>query len=207
MVDMSLVLSLCGFAVISSITPGPNNLMLMSSSALFGWRRTMPHLLGVVTGFAVLMASAVLGLGALVQRWPWLVTAVKVGGALWLSWMAWQYIRTGIRLSSGIRYPDDVRTSRPFRLHEAMLFQWANPKAVLLAISTAGAYVGISDSIVQRASIIVGIYFFVGAPCVITWMVAGDVIKRMLTRGSSAALINALMGLLILVTAAVILFS
>lgn len=207
MVDMSLVLSLSGFAVISSITPGPNNLMLMSSAALFGWRRTMPHLLGVVMGFAVLMASAVLGLGAVVQRWPWLVTAVKVGGALWLSWMAWQYIRTGIKLSSGSRYPDDVPTSRPFRLHEAMLFQWANPKAVLLAISSAGAYVGISDSIAQRTAIIVGIYFFMGAPCVITWVVAGDAIKRMLTRGSYAPLINALMGILILMTAAVILFS
>ena len=69
-VDSTLFLSLAGFAFISSITPGPNNLLLMSSAALFGWRRTLPHLFGVLLGFAILMSCAVFGLGATVQQWP-----------------------------------------------------------------------------------------------------------------------------------------
>ena len=72
----ALFVSLVGFAFVSSITPGPNNLLLMSSGALFGWRRSLPHLGGVLLGFAVVMASAVFGLGELVDTWPWLLTAV-----------------------------------------------------------------------------------------------------------------------------------
>ncbi|MDH4107817.1 MAG: LysE family translocator [Gammaproteobacteria bacterium] len=162
MLDPPLFASLVGFAVISSITPGPNNLMLMSSAALFGWRRTVPHLAGVVIGFALLMASAVYGLGALVQKWPWLVMVVKLAGVAWLGWMAWQYFAAAILIASKVRYPDDVRTSRSLRFYEGLLLQPANPKALLLATSSAAAYVGIADSIHVRALIIVGVFFFCG---------------------------------------------
>jgi len=205
MIDASLLASLVGFAVISSITPGPNNLMLMSSAALFGWRRTVPPVGGVLVGFAVLMAAAVYGLGAVLARWPWLVTVVKLAGASWLAWMAWLYVRTAIRIKSGLRYPDSVRTSRPMRFHEGMLFQLANPKALLLTVSSAAAYVGLTESLHLRALLIVGVFFVVGGPCIITWMMAGDVIRGLMSTGRHAALINALMGGLILATAVVIL--
>jgi len=79
--DTTLFISLLGFASIASITPGPNNLLLMSSGALFGVRRTLPHLGGILLGFATLMTAAVFGLGTLVAEWPWLVTVVKILGA------------------------------------------------------------------------------------------------------------------------------
>jgi len=207
MFDPSLFASLTGFALVSSITPGPNNLMLMSSAALFGWRRTLPHVSGVLVGFAILMATAVYGLGALVARWPWLVTIVKVGGAAWLTWMAWQYFRTAVRISSRLRYPDEVRSSRPLRFHEGLLFQWANPKALLLAVSSAAAYVGLAESVHVRAVLIVGVFFFVGGPCVVTWMAAGDVIRRLLATGRYAAAINGLMGALLLGTAVIVVLA
>lgn len=205
MVDLSLLASLVGFAVISSITPGPNNLMLMSSAALYGWRRTLPHVAGVLLGFSLLMTCAVYGLGAVVARWPWLVTVARFAGASWLAWMAWLYVRAAIRIASGMRYPDDVRTSRPLTFHEGLLFQWANPKALLLSISSAAAYVGLTESLHLRALLIVGVFFLIGGPCVLTWMAAGDGLRQLMATGRHAATINALMGGLILATAFMIL--
>ena len=97
----ALFASLVGFAFVSSITPGPNNLLLMSSGALFGWRRSLPHLGGVLLGFAVVMASAVFGLGELVDTWPWLLTAVRVAGASWLIWMSIRYFAAAARNPGG----------------------------------------------------------------------------------------------------------
>ena len=73
MLESTLLASLAGFAFISSITPGPNNILLMSSGALFGWQRSLPHLGGILLGFAILMTTSVMGLGTLVAKWPWLV--------------------------------------------------------------------------------------------------------------------------------------
>ena len=82
--DMALYFSLVGFVVAMSITPGPNNLMMMSSSALFGVRATLPHYLGVQLGFSLMAIAAVFGLGELVQRLPQALILVKAGGAVWL---------------------------------------------------------------------------------------------------------------------------
>lgn len=95
--DKALFVSLIGFAFITSVTPGPNNLLLMSSGALFGWRRTVPHLVGIQIGFVILMSAAVFGLGSLVDRWPWLITIVRVLGASWLAWMSLRFFKAAIR--------------------------------------------------------------------------------------------------------------
>ncbi|MCH8072702.1 MAG: hypothetical protein IIA09_12180 [Proteobacteria bacterium] len=132
--NSTLLLSLAGFAFISAITPGPNNLLLMSSTALFGWQRSLPHLGGVLLGFAILMTSAVFGLGSVVAKWPWLVTAI-------------------------------------------------------------------TDSIVQRAMIIVGVFFIAGVVACPIWMMAGDALSRYMSSGKSATYVNLGMGTLILLTA------
>ena len=94
--DVALYLSLVGFVIVMSVTPGPNNLMLMSSSALFGVRATLPTWLGVNIGFNIMLVAAVFGLGTLVARFPMVVMLVKFGGAIWLAWMAWLFLRAGL---------------------------------------------------------------------------------------------------------------
>lgn len=205
--DGPLFVSLIGFAFISSITPGPNNLLLMSSGALFGWRRSLPHLGGVLLGFAVVMTSAIFGLGKLVDTWPWLLAAVRLGGAAWLLWMSIRYFSAAIQNPDPEARMESAPISRPFRFFEAVLFQWINPKAIILGLSSAGAYITLAEFAWQRAVIIVGVFFITGIISCSTWMIAGDALNRWLAEGESAKWMNAGMGVLIVATAALILFG
>lgn len=205
--DSTLFISLVGFAIVSSFTPGPNNLLLMSSAALYGWQRTMPHMIGVLLGFAVLMTIAVSGLGAAVLQWPKLLITVRVLGALWLTWMSWRFIRSAISRPVGADSANVAPIGRPFRLYEAMLFQWINPKALILAVSSAGAFVSITDSAYLRTVIVVGVFFVVGLFSLTSWTFAGSALNRLLASGKSATWMNLGMGLLLLVTAAHILIG
>ena len=205
--DYALLGSLVGFAFVASITPGPNNLLLMSSGALFGWRPTLPHLGGVQIGFAIVMTSAVFGLGKLVDAWPWLVTVVRVAGAAWLAWLSLRFFKAAVRDADTEARMEAAPISRPFRFYEAVLFQWINPKALVAAISTAGAYIAIADEAWQRAIVMVGVFFTVGGVACTTWMIAGESLSRYMSTGRSATWVNAAMGGLILLTAAHILLS
>ena len=199
--NSTLLVSLTGFAMISAITPGPNNLMLMSSGALFGWQRSLPHLGGVLLGFAILMTSAVFGLGSVVAQWPWLLMTVRILGASWLAWMSLRYFLAALRGPATTADMSAAPVSRPFRFHEGVLFQWVNPTALILVISAAGAYIAIADSIVQRALIIVGVFFLAGLVSSSLWMIAGDALNRSMSSGKSAKYLNFGMGVLILLTA------
>ena len=114
--DSTLLVSLTGFAFISALTPGPNNLLLMSSGALFGWQRSLPHLGGVLLGFAILMSSAVFGLGSVVAKWPWLVTVVRIFGAAWLAWMSFRYFLASLRGPATDADSSPAPISRPLLL-------------------------------------------------------------------------------------------
>jgi threonine/homoserine/homoserine lactone efflux protein len=205
--DMALYLSLAGFVVVMSITPGPNNLMMMSSSALFGVRRTLPHWLGVQFGFNVMLVAAVFGLGGLVARYPWTLDAVKIGGSLWLAWMALAFFRAGLArpAEAGEGKKTAPRRARPFRTYEAALFQWVNPKAFLMTVSAAGAYIALADTAGERAVLFVVTFLLLGAPCGLLWVMAGGVIHRFLTDRRHARILNMAIGVLLLATVAIIL--
>jgi threonine/homoserine/homoserine lactone efflux protein len=121
-------------------TPGPNNIILLSSSAIYGARAAVPHWIGANLGFAVLLVAMVFGLGELFERFPWTALGVRIAGAAWLGWMGWTYIRAGIRGGTSDPAAEAKPGSRPMHIHEAMLFQWVNPKAMLLAMSIVGGY-------------------------------------------------------------------
>jgi threonine/homoserine/homoserine lactone efflux protein len=206
-VDSALFVSLVGFAFIASVTPGPNNLLLMSSGALFGWRSTLPHLGGILLGFAVVMSAAVFGLGAVVDSWPWLMTGVRIIGASWLAWLSLRFFRAAIRDANTGADMNAAPISRPFRFFEAVLFQWVNPKAIIASLSSAGAYIAIAESAWQRAIIIAGVFFVTGMIACSTWMVAGDALNRHMSQGRSATWVNGIMAILILGTAIFILIG
>lgn len=223
--DMALYFSLAGFVVVMSITPGPNNLMMMSSSALYGVRRTLPHWLGVQLGFNVLLVSAVFGLGELVDRFAWTLDVVKIGGSVWLAWMSLAFFRVAFARPAGrtagtadavpagaepaAQSADDTRKparrTRPFRSYEAALFQWVNPKAILMTVSAAGAYIALADTAGERALIFVATFVLFGAPCGLLWMLAGGVIHRFLTDRRHARILNGAIGVLLVATIWIIL--
>lgn len=199
--DTSLFASLVGFAIVSSFSPGPNNLLLMSSGALFGWRRTLPHMTGVLLGFAILMTAAVSGLGAAVLQWPWLLTIVRALGAGWLAWLSLRFMRVAISRPADADSSNVAPIARPFRFYEAVLFQWINPKALILAVSSAGAFVAIAESAFLRTIIVVGVFFVVGVFSLSSWTFAGSALNRLLVSGRSGTWMNLGMGLLIMTTA------
>ncbi|PHS28678.1 MAG: hypothetical protein COA84_00345 [Robiginitomaculum sp.] len=203
--DITLFLSLLGFAFATTMTPGPNNFLLMSSGALFGWRRTVIHIIGVQLGFVAMLVASVFGLGVIMQNQPWLVTGVKVLGAIWLFWLALQFFIAARNMDKVSEISGIKARSRPFNLHEAALFQLANPKALVMSISSAGVYIGLADAAAMRALIIGGTFFCFGIVSSTTWTLAGSFLNRYMSSGRSAVILNLVMGLLLAATALVIL--
>lgn len=202
-----LFTSLVGFAFVTLITPGPNNILLMSSGALFGWRATLPHIVGIQIGFASLLISAVFGLGALLQSFPQLLMVVKIGGASWLAWMAVRFFRLAATSQSLGQQEGHTPASRPFRFYEAVLFQWANPKAILVSVSTAGVYSEIAGDLILRTATVVGVFLLVGTLTSATWTTLGGLLQSTMSEGRSAAIINVGIGLMLVGTAATILLA
>lgn len=205
-IDLPLFLSFASFAFIASLTPGPNNFMLMSSGALFGFRRTIPHIFGVFIGFNILMFAAILGLGILIEELPWVLIVVKTAGALWLSWLGLQFLRTAIQPKQKEKNEPKGR-ARPLRFIEAAAFQWANPKAVIIAIAVAGAYVGISEHLRVRAVLICATFLIAGALAATSWTIAGASLNRYMSSGRPAIILNLIMAVLLFATALMIVLA
>lgn len=205
--DIALWFSLVGFVCAMSYTPGPNNLMVMSSSALFGVRRTLPHWLGVNLGFNLLLIASVFGLGELVQRYPVALLVVKLGGALWLAWMASQFVRAAINPLPAAQRAEGKTRTRPFRVYEAALFQIINPKALMMTISAAGAYVALAETAPERALVMVVTFIMFGSPGGLAWMFAGGTLKRFMSDPRWARILNTVIAGTILLTLLMVLLG
>ena len=167
-------IGLLGFAFASSITPGPNNMMLMASGANFGVRRTVPHMLGVSIGFAVMIALVGIGLVGLFEAWPPAFTVLKVVSALYLIWLAWK-IATSPAPSAGNADTD----GRPMTFMQAALFQWVNPKAWTMALTAIAVYAG-SRSIPAVLGV-AAVFGVINLPTVGVWVAMGQYLRRWMT--------------------------
>jgi threonine/homoserine/homoserine lactone efflux protein len=122
------------YSFVMGMTPGPKNLMLAASGMNFGWRRTVPHIFGVLTGFTALIFLAGVGIGTLYEAAPGFRTALRWIGASFLVYLAWR-----IAAASRLEHPADAR---PLRFVEAALFQFANPKAWVFSLTAAATFLG-----------------------------------------------------------------
>jgi threonine/homoserine/homoserine lactone efflux protein len=176
MMTMEILVALVIFAFISSITPGPNNLMLMTSGINFGVRRTVPHMLGVTSGFTLMIALIGLGLMQLIQAVPGSMMVITILSGLYLLYMAWKIATTD---TSQAR--DDVTTSRskPFTFVQAALFQWVNPKAWTMALTAISAYAPKSQGWIG-VLMVAGVFGIVNLPATGTWAVMGSKMRRFL---------------------------
>jgi len=192
-----LIFGLIAFVFMASITPGPNNLMLMSSVMLFGFRRTLPHMLGVYCGFTFLLIAAILGFGELLIHVPAAELVIKLAGSLWLCWLGFQFLKEAFRQHMAKSAQPENPHSRPFYFFEAFLFQWINPKALIMALSSAGLYVDITEDLISRLIVMTMIFTLVGMPCGIAWMILGRGLTRWLGPAGHGRVINLIMALLI----------
>lgn len=204
--DTALLGSLIAFTLAGGVTPGPNNIILMSMGIRYGFRRCVPYIAGVAVGFAALLAAAILGLGAIVERFPAVMKMVTIAGALWLSWLAYGYFKDALRPKKA-KTGDTVSAAKPMGFIEAVAFQWVNPKGLLFAFGAATAYIGIHANIAMRILIIVAVFNLSGLIGNVAWALAGSTINRLLSGGKTATAINLLIGFVILATAAFILHA
>ena len=137
------------FAFVASMTPGPNNLMLLVSGVNFGFRRTVPHMLGIATGFASLLAAVGFGLGALLHAFPPLELVLRAAGAIFLLYLAWR-----IALSRSLGGAEAA--SRPIGFGQAWAFQWVNPKAWIMAASAMAVYTNGERPVASTLMVILG---------------------------------------------------
>ena len=188
------LLSLAGFAFAASITPGPNNLLLLASGTNFGLRRSIPHLAGVCLGFALMLVLVGLGLGELFERLPLLATALRGLCLLYLLYLAWRLAHAGpvTDASSGASNP---ATPRPLSFLQAALFQWVNPKAWAMALTAMTVY--LPDPGWRAVLQIALVFALINAPCISAWTVLGVNIRRWLADATTLTRFNRAMALLL----------
>ena len=160
------------FAFVSSVTPGPNNLMLMASGANYGFRRTVPHMLGISVGFLVMMVLTGMGLTQVFDLYPLSYTILKAVSVAYMFYLAWK-----IANAAPIRQRDTA--SRPMTFLQAAAFQWVNPKAWAMALTAITVYVADNG----HWMLLIGACFFaaVNLPSVTIWTVMGQQLARLLT--------------------------
>lgn len=166
-------LALLLFAFTTSITPGPNNMMLFASGVNFGFRRTIPHMLGIGVGFLSLLLGVGLGLGALLHTVPLLYTVLKFAGGAYLVWIAWK-IATSRSIS------ERESGAQPMSFMSAAVFQWINPKAWVMAVTAMATYT--NPQLYLISVLLVGFAFAaVNVPSVSTWAGFGSALRDWLS--------------------------
>lgn len=184
---------LVAYCALMSGTPGPNNVMLATSGANFGYRRTLPHLLGIVAGSAALTATVCMGLGEVFARFPQVHGALKVVGSLYLVYLAWKL--------AGASLAQPGQAGRPMSFVEGAAFQIVNPKTWMKAGTLATVFMPTRLGPVQGALLVSVIGAFVALPLVSVWALFGVGIRRFLDSPLRLRLFNGAMGASLLVLA------
>ena len=176
-VSLGSILSMMMFAMVTSITPGPNNMMLLASGVNFGWRATLPHLLGVTGGVTLLLVLSGLGLQSVFASHPQVHLWMKWGGAAYLLYLAWKISRSAEPAAPGAG--GRAAAARPIGFIGAALFQVVNPKLWVMIFGYFSTCVPAQAdaTVVIAASLLFGVVNF---PCVGAWALLGEKLRRLL---------------------------
>ena len=191
----TMILSIISFAVATVFTPGPNNLMLLSSGLTFGYKRTLSHILGIVVGFPVMVVSVGLGVGTLLKEYPMIYAVLKIVGILYLLWMAWHIANT-----TGSMTTSEQSTDKPFTFMQGALFQWVNPKAWIMAVTATSSFTTEESYIFIQVLIIAFIYFIAGMASTNTWALGGVFLQKLISNEKRVRVFNISMALLIVLS-------
>ena len=189
---MSLMISMAAFALVASITPGPVNIVALSSGARFGFRASQRHVAGATLGFVLLLVLMGLGLHELLQRWPALTQGVQWAGVAFLLYMAFKLAADNGQVQAG------ESAQAPSMLYGAIM-QWLNPKAWLACVAGMGAFV--ADGEARLVWQFAAIYLVICYASVGCWAYAGTFLRGFLHNPAGMRLFNRTMALLLVVSA------
>lgn len=171
--SLDLLMGFALFALVTSITPGPNNTMLLASGVNFGFNRTIPHMLGITCGFFVLVVAVGFGLGAVFKTYPMLYTVLRYVGAAYLLYLAWKIAHSGPVSES------EKGDSKPISYLGAAAFQWVNPKAWIMAIGAISTYTPMQGYF-TNVLVIAAVFALINLPSVSVWAGCGTLLRNVL---------------------------
>jgi threonine/homoserine/homoserine lactone efflux protein len=180
------------YSFVMSITPGPNNVMLTASGATFGFRRTIPHILGISVGCGIQLLAVCAGLGAIFTRWPESQTVLRWVGATYLLYLGMRMLGSGAA-SSGV-------STRPVTFPEAAAFQFLNPKAWVMTITAATLFLPHEIGVLAAGAYMLAVMVVMNLPCIAVWALFGSSLRRFLERPASRVGFNAAMAVALTAT-------
>jgi threonine/homoserine/homoserine lactone efflux protein len=186
-----LLIAFVVFAAVMFFTPGPNNIMVLSSGLTYGFRRTMPHIAGITIGFAFMVGAVGLGFGTIFIAYPVLQTILKYAGAAYLI-----YLAAAIAMSEPVQPGQDNRRG-PMTFWGAAMFQWVNVKGWVMVIGTITAYAGIA-SFPWNIVIQVVLSLLLGVVSTSTWTLSGSSLRPLMTSPLMVRVFNVVMAVLLL---------
>ncbi|WP_299360934.1 LysE family translocator [uncultured Paracoccus sp.] len=186
--SQQMLVGLAGFVLVTTITPGPNNMMLLASGVNFGFRRTLPHLLGISCGLAVMLLLVGLGLDRVVAGNPRLRAVMAVLSLAYVLWLAWKIATAGA--------PEVRRGARPMTFLQACAFQWVNPKAWAMVLSALIAY----GAMPGGAAAVAAVFVTVGLPAISIWAAVGQGLRRWLAHPLRLRVFNGTMAVLLVLS-------
>jgi len=169
---VTTLLALAGFSFVSAATPGPNNVLLWASGATFGFRRTVPHVLGTAVGIGAMALLVAAGLGALVTALPGLAAVMKIGGSLYLLYLAIQIARAGSLQRADV--------ARPLNLVGAAAFQAINPKAWIFALGAMSTFRPTDLPVLAGSVLVAATMMLVILPSAALWAIGGEALNRLI---------------------------
>lgn len=179
--DLAWLASALAFAVSMSATPGPNNAMVTASGANWGFRRTLPHMLGISVGFPVMLVAVSLGAGELLRAHPWAHDLLRWVGAAYLLWLAWRIATARPVTADGGEGGQVGKGAHPLGFVQAALFQWVNPKAWVIALGAVVTFTTASGAaLVGQATLLAVMFLVVTLPVTALWTLAGVGAARLL---------------------------
>ena len=186
------LIALALYALVTSVTPGPNNLMLLASGVNFGFRQTIPHMLGIALGFTAMVALVGFGLGAVLTLFPIVFNVLRVLALVYMVWLSWKLASSG-SLGSG------EAKARPMTFIEAALFQWINPKAWAMALTATTLYT-VPDMYYLSVILVAGTFGVINLPSVSCWAGFGVALRGFLSVPARLSIFNVGMAVLLLLS-------
>jgi len=183
-------LALSLYSIVASVTPGPNNLMLLASGVNFGIRRTIPHMLGIAIGFTAMVAIVGLGLGAVLDIVPGVMIGLRYVALAYTVWLAWKLGTSG-SLGTG------QAGAQPMSFISACLFQWVNPKAWVMALTATALYTS-AQGYFLSVLLVAAVFGLIGMPFIAIWAGFGVALRGFLSIPWRLRAFNVVMGLLLL---------
>ena len=199
MININLFFALVSYYFVMFVTPGPNNAMLTASGIKFGFKKTIPHLIGIPFGHVIQITLVCFGLGNLFQKYPLVQNYLKWLCFFYLLYLGWKII--------GSFSEHKKESGRPLKLYEAAFFQFINPKAWVVALTASTAFFPVNENFYLATTFIALTAPFVCFPSICLWALFGSSIKILIKNAKIKKIVEYFLAVLLIFTAIIILFN